>query len=602
MKKAGIIFLLALLSGFTNAKDYYGAEYRTKEAYTYGRFEARLKSAQRDGMLASFFTYHDGVGTSNWNEIDIEILGRYTNSVQFNTITPGQTNHVRTQPIDFNPGLDYHTYAFEWTPSYVAWFIDGKEVYSQTGEHISTLVHPQKIMMNIWNPSSENWVGTWNENALPAFAYYDFVSYYSYTPGTGNYGTESNFTHQWTDNLDSWDETKWEKGTHTWNGNNCVFITDNAVLKDGNLILCLTNTANTGYTDVKPPYLLWARAEYGNVMAKYSEEIDKISAENKNLYLISGVTIDSARLQDDNKTVCLFTSSLDINKKYNLITYAGIKDLFTPSNTSALRAVSIIMSKPLSFPVKINIGGPGAMGFLPDQRFNETTEYGYCEGSPSEVPAETQINNTEEDSIYQSERYGLVAYKVRVPDGSYSLKLLISENYFSTVGSRVFDIYIEDSLGADNLDIFQSAGKNIAYILSFENVKVKDGILDIDIAAETDNGLLNGIIIDQLSTGEIETGNNIPEDFRLQQNFPNPFNGRTIIKYNVAKETPLDFYIFDALGKTIYSKHIDLSLPGENIITWDSKNESNTTVSSGIYFYTLRCSNKSLTRKLLVLK
>ncbi|RJP63214.1 MAG: glycosyl hydrolase family protein [Ignavibacteriales bacterium] len=602
MKKAIILFLLVSLTGFLHAKDYYGAEYRTKEAYTYGRFEAKIKAAQRDGMLASFFTYYDGVGTSNWNEIDIEILGRYENNIQFNTITPGQKNHVRSQPVNFNPSLDYHTYAFEWTPDYVAWFIDGEEVYRQTGEHISTLVHPQKIMMNIWNPAYDNWVGTWNENALPAFAYYDFVSYYSYTPGTGSYGSQNNFTHLWTDNLDSWDETKWEKGTHTWNGNNCSFIHDNAVFSDGKLILCLTNNTNIGYTDVKPPYLLWVRAEPGRFVAKYSEELDKTSAENKNLYLVSGVTIDSVRLQDDKKTMLLFTSNLDLNKSYNLITYAGIKDLFVPPNTSTLRAVSINMSKPLSFPVKINIGGPEAMGFLPDQRFNETTEYGYCEGSTSEVPAETQINNTEDDSIFQSEQYGLVAYKVRVPNGLYKLQLLLSENYFSTAGSRVFDIYIEDSLSADNLDVFQVAGKNNAYVLTFENIHVTDEILDLYFAAEIDNTLLNGIIIDQLSTGEIETGNIVPDEFQLHQNFPNPFNGRTIIKYNVAKETPLDFYIFDALGKTIYSKHIDLSLPGENMITWDSKNESNTTVSSGIYFYTLRCSNKSLTRKLLVLK
>ncbi len=50
--------------------------------------------------------------------------------------------------------------------------------------------------MNIWNPLYENWAGVFNPEALPAFAYYDWVSYYSYTPGTGNYGTENNFTHR----------------------------------------------------------------------------------------------------------------------------------------------------------------------------------------------------------------------------------------------------------------------------------------------------------------------------------------------------------------------------------------------------------------------
>jgi len=149
MKIAWSISLCAMLSCpvMVAAKNYKGAELRTREAYTYGRFEVHLKSAQREGMLSSFFTYHDGGGS--WNEIDIEILGRYTDDVQFNTITPGQTNHLRHQPTPFNPHLDFHTYAFEWTPEYVAWFIDGVEVYRQTETHVATLNRPQKIMMNI---------------------------------------------------------------------------------------------------------------------------------------------------------------------------------------------------------------------------------------------------------------------------------------------------------------------------------------------------------------------------------------------------------------------------------------------------------------------
>ena len=55
----------------------YGAEYRTIEDFTYGRFEVRMMSGSGDGTLASFFTYNtnlNGDVYGNWNEIDIEIL------------------------------------------------------------------------------------------------------------------------------------------------------------------------------------------------------------------------------------------------------------------------------------------------------------------------------------------------------------------------------------------------------------------------------------------------------------------------------------------------------------------------------------------------
>ena len=72
-----IIFFLSI-QPFLSAKNFKGAEYRTKLAYTYGRFEVRMKSADREGMLSSFFTYFDGTpadpwSSSKWNEISLMI-------------------------------------------------------------------------------------------------------------------------------------------------------------------------------------------------------------------------------------------------------------------------------------------------------------------------------------------------------------------------------------------------------------------------------------------------------------------------------------------------------------------------------------------------
>jgi hypothetical protein len=592
------LFILIGSTFVLYAKNFKGAEYRTKAAYTYGRFEARIKSAQRDGMLSSFFTYHDG--SSTWNEIDIEIMGRYNDNVQFNTITPGQTNHVRAQNVNFNPAEDFHTYAFEWTPDYVAWFIDGEEVAIQTEDHIKTLNLPQKIMMNIWNPAYENWAGIFNENTLPFFAFYDFVSYYSYTPGTGSYGTSNNFSHQWTDDFNSWDQTRWDKATHTFNGNNCDFVQENAVFKDGKLVLCLTDPNNLGYTDKKIPLLLNARATKGKVVATFSEELDKNTAENKSLYMIAGAVIDSIRLQGNLKKIDLFVSNLDLSKSYNLITLAGIKDLAVPANTTAAKAVMINMPKQFSYPIKINVGGPASSGYLADQEWNENVEYGYLDGTAAETSA--LISGTDEDYIYKSERYSLVTYKVRVPNGVYKLKLMMSENYFTENNKRVFDIFVEDSLVANDVDIFQAVGKNAAYDLMVDNINIKDEVLDIYFPAEINNPLIDGIVIEQISTGLNEQGRVLPDMFRLEQNFPNPFNGSTIIKFSISKEQPLDFYIYDTLGRRIFSKRIENAAVGENFITWNSNSEKDLPVSSGIYFYTLNGNGFAMTRKLLLLK
>jgi len=245
MKKIifGTIIIVSFgMTGNLSAKQYKGAELRTNESFLYGRFEVRMKSAAGSGLLSSFFTYHDTPNLpAQWNEIDIEILGRYTDEVQYNIITQGQVNHVVEQTVQYNPHQSFHVYAIEWTPDYVAWQVDGFEIYRETASHVQQLYYVQKNMMNIWLPDYPGWVGTFDPSILPVYAYYDWVKYYEYTPGVNG-----NFTLQWTDDFNVWNQGRWSKGNHTWNGNNCDLIPQNAVFQDGYLILCLTDDSGLG--------------------------------------------------------------------------------------------------------------------------------------------------------------------------------------------------------------------------------------------------------------------------------------------------------------------------------------------------------------------
>jgi hypothetical protein len=102
--------------------------------------------------------------------------------------------------------------------------------------------------MNIWQSTNTSWVGQFDSNILPVYAFYDWVKYYAYVPGSGNTGTDNNFIQLWEDNFDFYDTERWTKATHTWNGNNADFIHDNVVFQSGYMILCLTTPSNTGYS------------------------------------------------------------------------------------------------------------------------------------------------------------------------------------------------------------------------------------------------------------------------------------------------------------------------------------------------------------------
>ncbi len=85
--------------------------------------------------------------------------------------------------------------------------------------------------------------------------------------------------------------------------------------------------------------------------------------------------------------------------------------------------------------------------------------------------------------------------------------------------------------------------------------------------------------------------------FELFQNFPNPFNPSTIIRYSLSTESNVSVTIFNALGSEI--KHLlnERQTPGEYHIRFDASG-----LSAGVYFYRIQTSEQSRTKSMLFLK
>ena len=254
-----IICILMLVSVAAFAKLYRGGEYRTFQSYLYGRYEVRMQSAAGHGVVSSFFTFRDYyeeglTHPENWNEIDLEWMGKLNNKVSTNTIIQNEWGDAQEVFLTVNPHMDLNTYAIEWTPDAVRFYEGDRLLRTVSGERADSLYHAQKIMMNIWQPSNTTWAGSFNPDILPVYAVYDYVSYAAYDPGNGSVGTNNDFTPDWQDDFDYWSSNRWEKGNHTWDGNNVDFTPANVVLIDGFMVLCMTTPSNTGYNG--PPLSL----------------------------------------------------------------------------------------------------------------------------------------------------------------------------------------------------------------------------------------------------------------------------------------------------------------------------------------------------------
>ena len=88
-----------------------------------------------------------------------------------------------------------------------------------------------------------------------------------------------------------------------------------------------------------------------------------------------------------------------------------------------------------------------------------------------------------------------------------------------------------------------------------------------------------------------------PTKFALYNNYPNPFNPTTTIKYEIPKTVNVSLKIYDLLGREVRTLINQEQKPGFYEIPFGSSE-----LSSGVYFYVLRAGNFMQTKKMILLK
>jgi flagellar hook assembly protein FlgD len=88
----------------------------------------------------------------------------------------------------------------------------------------------------------------------------------------------------------------------------------------------------------------------------------------------------------------------------------------------------------------------------------------------------------------------------------------------------------------------------------------------------------------------------------LAQNTPNPFNPRTVIRFDLGRESRVRLEVFDVAGRLVRVLQ-DGRLPaGNHVAAWDGRDDHGRQLSSGTYFYRLDDGDQELTRKMLMLR
>lgn len=145
----------------------------------------------------------------------------------------------------------------------------------------------------------------------------------------------------------------------------------------------------------------------------------------------------------------------------------------------------------------INAGGPA-------YKANDNTQFAadvFFSGGKT-YSTDRDVVNTEDDTLFQSERYGNFRYDIAVDPGVYLVELYFSEGYWTAGGERVFDIAVEGNVSVSAFDIVDVAGgRDIAHSVSVSSVRVRGLTLTIEFITTTDNAKLSAFKV--MRTGDL---------------------------------------------------------------------------------------------------
>jgi len=157
------------------------------------------------------------------------------------------------------------------------------------------------------------------------------------------------------------------------------------------------------------------------------------------------------------------------------------------------------------------------------------------------------------------------------------------------VGTGDHPFMLQDLSPCVNAGISDTTGLNLPEFDLAGNPRVFGGRIDMG-AYENQN-----VVVE---TDEIL----IPKITKLYQNFPNPFNPSTTIKYSLKEDSKVKLNIYNIKGQKIKQLVNDQLAAGQHSVVWNGADNNNKSVSSGIYFYKLKTYNFEKTKKMILMK
>lgn len=224
------------------------------------------------------------------------------------------------------------------------------------------------------------------------------------------------------------------------------------------------------------------------------------------------------------------------------------------------------------------------------------------------VPPDLNSFSLSADSVNTSLNAAIVIYNIGASSynatlSSYSLKLILNGGPIN--GGEIIE---ESGLFNEGLYettisgyfLFPAGTSQGQWNVRVELNDINDNSINLSPSDLAQKNFQNYVIVDNASLEVI--GAELPKHFSLDQNFPNPFNPITSIKYAIPRGSIVKITVYDIRGNIIKSINNEYQSPGLKTVLWDATNNVGALVSAGLYIYSIEAEDFRQTRKMILLK
>jgi hypothetical protein len=192
-------------------------------------------------------------------------------------------------------------------------------------------------------------------------------------------------------------------------------------------------------------------------------------------------------------TAAVANGKVFVGTAANLAIFGLLSSTSTPTATGTPTPTSTPSGPPGAGSVQINAGGPAVAPFMADTNFTGGTT-----SNTTNAIDTSAATNPAPQAVYQSNRFGTFNYTVPnlTPGASYQVRLHFAETYWTTAGSRTFNVSINGQQVLTNFDMLASAGAaNKAVVEQFTTTADTTGKITLQFTTVKDNAQVNGIEI-----------------------------------------------------------------------------------------------------------